>query len=68
LANPLDGQVEKFEGGGIRPVCVLEEQQDGLLPSKTLELIEERRERLAALLRGAERERRISFAKIVMRP
>ena len=42
---------------------VLEQQQDRLLAGETLELIEQCRERPAALLRGAERQRRIPVAE-----
>src|SRR5262249_48289406 len=49
--------------GGICPLCVLEEKQDRLPPRETLDLIEQCRQRLAALLRRCERERRISFAE-----
>src|SRR5205807_7759794 len=61
-AHPFDGQIEELEGGGVRPVRVLEEKQDRLPPRETLELIEQCRERPAALLRGAERQRRIPLA------
>src|SRR5207245_8273456 len=49
--------------GGIRPVRVLEREQDRLPAGETLELIEQCRERPAALLRGAERQRRIPIAE-----
>ena len=42
---------------------VLEQEQDRLLAGETLELIEQCRERPAALLRGAERQRRIPLAE-----
>jgi hypothetical protein len=63
LAHPLDRQIEELEGGGIRPVRILEREQDRLPPGEILELIEQCRERAAALLRRAERQRRISLAK-----
>src|SRR5258707_7569118 len=42
---------------------VLEREQDRLLAGETLELIEQCRQRSAALLRGAERQRRIPLAE-----
>ena len=63
LAHPLDHQIEQLEGGGIRPVRVLEHEQDRLPAGETLELIEQCRKRPAALLRGAERQRRIPLAE-----
>ena len=42
---------------------VFEQQQDRLLARETLELIEQCRERPAALLRRAERQRRIPVAE-----
>src|SRR5262245_54237731 len=42
---------------------VLEREQDRLLAGETLELIEQCRERPAALLRGAERQRWIALAE-----
>ena len=42
---------------------VLEQEQDRLLAGETLELIEQCRKRSAALLRGAERQRRIPLAE-----
>ena len=63
LANPLDSEVEQFEGGGIGPVYVLKKEQRRLLPRETLDLVEQCRQCLAALLRGAKRERRVSFAE-----
>src|SRR5262245_9773965 len=42
---------------------VLQQEQDRLPPGETLELIEQCRERPAALLRGAERQRRIALAE-----
>ena len=63
MAHPLDRQIEQLERGGIRPVRVLEQEQDRLLSGETLELIEQCRERPAALLRGAERQRRIPLAE-----
>src|SRR5262249_58325479 len=59
LTHPLDRQIEKLEGGGIRPVRILEREQDRLPARETLELIEQCRERPAALLRGAGHQRRI---------
>src|SRR6266478_7870644 len=47
----------------MRPMRVLEREQDRLLAGETLELIEQCRERAAALLRGAERQRRIPLAE-----
>src|SRR5260370_2797834 len=41
---------------------VLEREQDRVLAGETLELIEQCRQRSAALLRGAERQRRIPLA------
>src|SRR5262249_32396289 len=63
LAHPLDSQIEKFEGGGIRPVRILEREQDRLPAGETLELIEQCHERPAALLRGAEGQQRIALAE-----
>src|SRR5262249_37760817 len=63
LAHPLDRQIEELEGGGIRPLRILEREQDRLLAGETLELIEQCRQRSAALLRGAERQRRIPLAE-----
>src|SRR5262249_3342704 len=40
LTHPLDRQSEELEGGGIRPVRVLEREQDRLPAGETLELIE----------------------------
>src|SRR5262245_8722305 len=42
---------------------VLQQEQDRLPPGETLELIDQCRERPAALLRGAERQRRIALAE-----
>src|SRR5215471_5632231 len=42
---------------------VLEREQDRLLAGETLELIEQCRQRSAAMLRGAERQRRIPLAE-----
>ena len=42
---------------------VLAQEQDRLLAGETLELIEQCRERPAALLNGAERQRRIPLAE-----
>ena len=63
MADPLDDQVEQLEGSGIRPVRVLEEEQDRLLPRETFDLIEQCRDRLPALLRGAERQRRLPLVE-----
>src|SRR5262249_57471986 len=62
LAHPLDRQIEELEGGGIRPLRVLEREQDRPPAGETLELIEQCRERPTALLRGAECQRWISLA------
>ena len=63
MAHPLDSQIEQLEGSGIRPMRILEQEQDRLLVGETVELIEQRRKRSAAQLRGAERERRIPLAE-----
>src|SRR5215510_5238795 len=62
MAQPLDRQIEQLEGGGIRPVGVLEQDHDRSPARESLELIEQRGERPAALLRGADRQRRIAVA------
>src|SRR5262249_7548118 len=59
----LDSQIEEFEGGGIRPVRILEREEDGLPAGETLELIEQCRQRPAALLRGAEGQQRIALTE-----
>src|SRR5262249_24790350 len=64
LAHPLDRQIEELEGSGIRPVRILKHEQDRLPASETLELIEQSRERPAALLCGAERQWRLSLAEL----
>ena len=63
MAHPLDRSIEELDGGGIRPLHVLEREQDRLLACESLELIEQCRERPTALLRGAERQRRIPLAE-----
>jgi len=63
LTHPLDRQIEELEGSGIRPVRVLEREQDRPPAGETLELIEQCRERPASLLHGAERQRRIPLAE-----
>src|SRR5262249_40287656 len=63
LVHPLDGQIEQLEGGGVRPVRILERKQDRLPAGETPRLIEHGRQRPAALLRGAERQRRIALAE-----
>ena len=55
MAHPLDSQIQQLEGGSIRPLRILEREQNRLPASETLELIEQCRERPAAMLRGAER-------------
>jgi len=62
-AHPLDRQIEELERGGIRPLRILEREQDRLPAGETLELIEQCRERPAAMLHGAERQRRIPLAE-----
>jgi len=44
-------------------VRVLKQEQDRLLAGESLESIEQCRERPAALLRGAERQRRIALVE-----
>ena len=61
LAHPFDGQIEQLERRGIGPVRVLEQDQDRLLAGECLELVEQCRERPAALLHGTERQRRIAL-------
>src|SRR5262249_56780920 len=59
----VDREIEELERGGVRPMRVLEREQDRLPAGETLELIEQCRQRAAALLCRAERQRRIALAK-----
>jgi hypothetical protein len=61
-ADPFDRQIEHFERTRIGPVDVLEQHQDRLLPRQSFELIEQGCEGQAALLRGAQCQRRIALA------
>jgi hypothetical protein len=61
-ADALDRQIEHFERTRIGPVDVLEQHQDRSLPRQCFELVEQGRERQAALLRRAQCERRIAVA------
>jgi hypothetical protein len=63
LTHPLDRQIEELERSGIRPLRILERKQDWLPGGETLDLIEQCRQRAAALLRRAERQRRIPLAE-----
>jgi hypothetical protein len=63
LAHPLNHEIEQFEGCGVRPVRVLEREQDRLAPGETFELVEQCRKCAAALLRGAQRQRRVTIAR-----
>jgi hypothetical protein len=55
LARSLNYQIEQLEGGIVRPVRIFYHQEDWSLACVALELIKQRSERSATLLRGAER-------------
>jgi hypothetical protein len=63
LAHSIDHEIQQLEGGGIGPMCILEQEQDRFLMRQPFELIEQCRQRAAKLLRGTERQGRIPAAQ-----
>ena len=63
LTDTFDGQIGQLARGRVDPLYIFEYLQDRLFAGKALELIEQPCQGLAALLHGAELERRIASSE-----